>query len=91
MENENFSIGDIVQSKAGRDSGGYYIIIRIDGIFAYICDGDLRKADKPKKKKLKHLKNTSVCSEYAASKLSQGLKVTNAELRRELEEFKDTL
>ena len=91
MENENFSIGDIVQSKAGRDRGGYYIIIRMDGIFAYICDGDLRKADKPKKKKLKHLKNTSVRSEYAASKLSQGLKVTNAELRRELEEFKDTL
>lgn len=91
MENELFGTGDIVMSKAGRDSGGYYIVMRCEGIYVYISDGDLRKTDKPKKKKFKHLKNTGVRSEFAASKLLQGLKVTNAELRRELEEFKETL
>ncbi len=91
MENEVFKIGDIVMSKAGRDSGGYYIIMKLDDTYAYICDGELRKTDKPKKKKLKHLRNTGVRSEYAEAKLLQGLKVTNSELRREVEEFKNAL
>lgn len=91
MDNEIFNIGDIVVSRAGRDSGGYYIVMKLDGVYAYICDGELRKTDKPKKKKLKHLKNTGMRSQYAEAKLLQGLKVTNSELRREVEEFKNAL
>ena len=83
--------GSIVKAVAGREKNGFFVVLDCDSVFAYIADGKRRKVEKPKKKKLKHLKNTSVRSEYAASKLSQGLKVTNAELRRELEEFKDTL
>ena len=83
--------GSIVKAVAGREKNGFFVVLDCDAVFAYIADGKRRKVEKPKKKKLKHLKSTSVRSEYAASKLSQGLKVTNAELRRELEEFKDTL
>ena len=48
---EKFLIGDIVLSGAGRDKGKNFVVVSVDGIFAQICDGDLRKADNPKKKK----------------------------------------
>lgn len=82
-----FNIGDIVFSKAGRDSGRCYIVMNTEDNFVYMCDGDLHKTEKPKKKKNKHLKNTMYKSEYVKSKLSEGLKVTNAELRRAMAEF----
>lgn len=81
------NIGDIVLSKAGRDSGRYYIVIKREENFAFICDGDLHKTDKPKKKKLKHLKSDGHSSEYVKAKLDEGAKVTNAELRRAISEF----
>lgn len=80
-------IGDIVLSKAGRDSGRYYIVMKCEENFAFICDGDLHKTDKPKKKKLKHLKFDGQSSEYVKAKLDEGVKVTNAELRRAISEF----
>ena len=81
------NVGDIVFSKAGRDSGRYYIVMETEENFAYICDGDLHKTDKPKKKKMKHLKNTGHKSEFVLSKLEGGVKVTNTELRREIAEM----
>ena len=86
MESE-FNIGDIVFSKMGRDSGRYYIVMSTEENFAYICDGDLHKTEKPKKKKIKHLKHTMNKSEYVKTKISDGLKVTNTELRRAVAEF----
>ncbi len=83
--------GDIVRSKAGRDKDRYFIVLRCEDIFAYVCDGDLRKTDKPKKKKLKHLKNSGVSSEYIKTKLEAGEKITNAELRRSVTEFLEEL
>lgn len=86
---DKFSIGDIVFSKAGRDSGRYYVVMLVDGNFVYICDGDLHKTDKPKKKKIKHIKSTGAKSEYIAGKLSETTKVTNTELRRAISEFEE--
>ena len=91
MENGEFCVGDIVLSTAGRDSGRHYVIMETDGFFAFICDGDLHKMDKPKKKKLKHLKTAGEKSEYVISKLASGVKVTNAELRREIAEFEEKM
>lgn len=44
-----------VCSKAGRDKGRFFAVLSIEADFAYIADGDLRKIEKPKRKKLKHL------------------------------------
>lgn len=76
--------GEIVCSKAGRDKGKYFVVMEAGGEYAYICDGKLRKADKPKKKKIKHLAKTGETSETLAEKLTGGEKVTNPELRRAL-------
>lgn len=86
---EKIKIGDIVLSKAGRDKGGLFVVVALEDIFAFVADGDLRKIDSPKKKKLKHIKRTGAESEYIKDKLSDNLKVTNAELRRAIFEFEE--
>lgn len=87
---EKFNVGDIVFSKMGRDSGRYYIVMTVEDNYVYICDGDVHKVDKPKKKKIKHVKASGNCSEYVAAKLQEGAKVTNTELRRTIGEFEET-
>ncbi len=51
-------LGQVVLSKAGKDSGSFYAVIVEEGDFAYIADGRLRKVDKPKRKRKKHLAPT---------------------------------
>ena len=86
---DNFNVGDIVLSKAGRDSGKYYVVVAIEENFVFICDGDLHKTDKPKKKKMKHVTLTEGHSDYIVEKLAEESKVTNNELRRAIQEFED--
>ena len=53
--------GSIVYSKAGHDRGGMFLVLRTDGEYAFLADGKVRKLDKPKKKKQKHLQKTNLC------------------------------
>jgi ribosomal protein L14E/L6E/L27E len=48
----------VVFSKKGRDKGLPFIIIDVNGDYAYLADGLVRTLDKPKKKKLKHTQPT---------------------------------
>lgn len=50
------SVGNIVESTHGRDKGNFYIVIRKDNQFAYLCNGKSKKLNNLKKKNLKHLK-----------------------------------
>lgn len=79
--------GLIVRSKAGRDKGGLFIIIKLEGQYANIANGDGRKVDTPKRKKLKHLQLTGYLSEFIENKLNEGAKVTNNEVRIALAEY----
>ncbi len=85
----DFRDGNIVLSKAGRDKGNYFVVLKtVDENFVYIADGDLRKVDNPKLKKCKHLENTGKTSERVCQKLSEGVRVTNPDLLRELADYK---
>ena len=44
-----------VLSRAGRDAGRYFAVLDVADGYATIADGDLRKLDKPKHKKIIHL------------------------------------
>lgn len=78
-------LGQVVYSKAGRDEGRIFIICGvIDENYVFVCDGDLRRIENPKKKKIKHLKITNIKIETLEQKLTTGLKVTNAEVRKAL-------
>ena len=83
------SLGDIVYSIAGRDSGCYFVVIAVDDNFALICDGKNRKIDNPKRKKVKHLKIGFGHSDFIAQKIKNGEKVTNAEIKSELKPYSE--
>ena len=79
--------GMIVKSKAGRDNGKLFIVINTEGEFVYVANGDTRKTENPKKKKLKHLQLTAHICEEVQEKLSKSSEVTNSELRKALAEY----
>ncbi len=82
------SVGQIVKSKAGRDKDRTFVIIGIvDQQYVLVADGDLRKVDKPKKKKVRHLAKYNIVSEDIKQKIDNNDKVSNLLLRRELEKL----
>ena len=50
------TVGDLVVSRAGRDKGRPFVVLRAEEGFVYLVDGDLRRLSKPKKKKRMHVK-----------------------------------
>lgn len=82
-------MGTVVRSKAGRDKGDLFIVLRLEGEYAYIANGELRKVDQPKKKKLKHIQQTNYVSGFIADKLAAVGKVTNSEVRKALAEYRE--
>ena len=79
------ALGQIVVSRAGRDAGKRFVVVKvIDDFFVEISDGNLRKIEKPKKKKIKHLNITDEKAEILAEKLKNSDRITNAEIRKTL-------
>jgi ribosomal protein L14E/L6E/L27E len=84
--NKEDYIGRVVYSKAGRDSGRFFLIINvIDYNYVNIADGELRKIENLKKKKLKHLLILEECSHEIMGKLLNEEYVNNATVRKFLE------
>lgn len=74
--------GDIVVSVMGRDKGRYFIVIDASSQYVYLADGDIRKLDRPKKKKIKHTRHTGMKDEWIAAQIASGQKLTNSQLRK---------
>lgn len=93
MNHYEFKLGQVVRSTAGRDKGRFFAIIKIvDSNFVKVSDGELRKIDKGKLKKIKHLAKTNHVISELNKKLLKEHKVSNADLRRYLEDYrKNTL
>ena len=85
---KSVAIGDIVFSRAGRDKGRFFIVTEIvDDIFVRIADGDVRRLEKAKLKKIKHLKITGESVDSIAGKLEKGTKVYDAEIYSALRKY----
>ncbi len=83
---ENDYLGTVVYSKAGRDAKRLFIILEvIDKEYVYISDGTLRKVEKPKKKKLKHLSLTEKVASGIKQSLISNNKVNNSEIKEYLQ------
>ena len=74
--------GSVVYSKAGHDKGGLFLVLQIENDCVYLADGKLRKLEKPKKKKQKHLQGTNHVLQLDETLLS------NAGIRKALAQFK---
>ncbi len=52
----DIAIGQVVKSKAGRDKDRIFLVLDIiDNENVFVVDGELRKLENPKKKRIKHL------------------------------------
>lgn len=62
-------IGSVVVSTAGRDKGSFFAVVSLKGDYAFLADGKIRKLEKPKRKKCKHLQETNqyICLEDITS------------------------
>jgi ribosomal protein L14E/L6E/L27E len=76
--------GQVVKSKAGRDKDKIFVIIELEGEYAYLVDGNLRRIEKPKHKKIKHIQPTNNIIQEIKDKLEKDMKVTNVDIRRNL-------
>ena len=82
------TLGQVVYSKAGRDSGRIFVVTKLlDENYVYIADGDLRRFENPKRKKIKHLKLTQDIVQSLLIKFEQEQRVSNAEIRKALAEY----
>lgn len=82
-----FAVGQMVISKGGRDKGKSFIITALDGEYVYLVDGNLRKLEKPKKKKIKHVQGTYFVHEHVKQKLETNSYILDADIIKALKEF----
>ncbi len=79
---------DIVQSLAGHDRGGLFLVLRTEGGFALVADGRLRSCTKPKRKNVKHLAFQAACPSPVAERVMRGESVSDSEIRKVLAPFR---
>ena len=76
-----YSVGQIVESLAGHDKNGIFIVKECSDEFVYLVDGKIRKLGNPKKKKKKHVRFLS------ESSVEINDKTLDAEIRKCLKGF----
>lgn len=84
----DITIGQVVKSRAGRDKGRIFLVLDIrDDQSVFVVDGDLRRLDNPKLKKIKHLIVYNTVLQELSYKLENKVKINNAYIRKLLEPF----
>lgn len=85
---EEVSVGQVVKSRAGRDKGRVFLIYDIiDNHNFVVVDGDVRKLNNPKQKKLKHLIVYNEVLSELKDKIDGKVKINDAYIRKLLEPF----
>lgn len=78
------SKSDVVLSVAGHDKGMLFYVIDTDGVYVSLANGKERTVEKPKRKKLKHVRKLPRENSSLTEKIRSGEPLLNSELRREL-------
>lgn len=84
---QNIDIGTVVMSTQGRDKGMYFVVVSVGEDVVHVADGGMRKLAAPKKKNVKHVSNSGVVLESIATKLHEGRKVFDSEVKSALRQF----
>lgn len=93
LQNRGLMRGMIVMSLAGHDRLRVYLVLKVEGSFVWLTDGRLRPLDKPKKKRVSHVKALGTLGDPAGlDELEQAgdSGQSNACIRRLLAEVLDT-
>lgn len=81
----DYQVGQIVKSRAGRDKSNLFVIIDKNNEYVYLVDGKIRKMDHPKKKKVKHIEATNYIDTNIVNKINSDQKIVNADIRKALQ------
>ena len=79
------TVGDIVQSLRGRDAYQPFIVLDIKNDYVTLVNGKNRTIQNPKRKKLKHVKLTSIKIDAIKCKLQNNEKVLDSEIRKAID------
>lgn len=81
-------IGQLAISKAGHDKDTLYVVVGQEGDFVYLCDGQLKTPEKPKKKRLKHVQPINrMVDKNLLKKIQSGEKVYAEEIKYALKQY----
>ena len=81
-------IGWMACSKAGHDKDKIYIIIEETDKYVWLADGDIRKADNPKRKSRKHIQ---IIKKMADEQIFVGSACINETIKRTIKLYKQSL
>lgn len=65
----------------------YFIVIDTDDRYVFLADGMIRKIERLKKKKAKHIEITQFYSDVIAEKVVNKNKISNQDIKRALKEI----
>ena len=88
MNESSASLGQVVQSKAGRDKKRFFLIVGFaEDAHVWIADGDLRKINRPKRKKMKHLTCKPMVDQDIMKRLDNHELVHDYEIRNAINRY----
>lgn len=82
-------LGQLVTSRAGRDSGQQYLVVGYNGQRVLVADGRLRSVKRPKQKNPRHICLHKVVAEEISAKLLANISVSDADIRAALDRLQD--
>lgn len=80
-------VGNVVLSTAGKERGQIYVVVALDDKFAYLSDGKRLRANKPKRKSFKHIKQITLKS-LSEEEVNDSNERINARIRKFLSEIR---
>lgn len=80
-----FKTGSLVKALCGREYSELFIIVKIEGNYAYLSNGKSRPIEKPKKKNIKHLYKLLI--ETPLSEMINNSKITNGDIIKYLKDY----
>lgn len=85
MSKDVIELGQVVKSKAGRDKSRIFIVVAIiNREYVLVADGVLRKIEKPKRKKIKHIELTKEILAHLKEKLYNNVGILNSEIQNSI-------
>jgi len=84
-------VGQVVVSTAGHDRGRTFVVVGVvDETTVLIADGRTRTMDRPKKKKIRHLRTGSGSIDWVRERVLCRVCIYDHEIRKHLEPFQIT-
>ena len=83
----SFKLGQIVFSKNGHDKGNIFVVVDIEKQYIYIADGKIRKIEKPKRKKIKHIQKTNYIDMNLNNKLENNEYLLDSDIVKALKKY----